>query len=121
MMIPDEIKKFLFLTCPHILTAGGELTGESLAAKVREMHKGLSAEDEFAAKVCWLGNCSAIHRLDQTPMPTTEVGGKMRAPDFLVFPIVNDQPLPVLVEVKSHHAETLDFSESYLIVGTPLR
>jgi Holliday junction resolvase len=115
MMSPADIAKIAFLLYPYITrTELDSASVESLAAKMRDLHKGLSPEDEFAAKVCWLGNCAAIHRIDQTPMKVTEVDGKMRAPDFIAFPIVNGQPFPVLIEVKSHFEDKLDFSESYL-------
>jgi Holliday junction resolvase len=115
MMSPDQISKLAFLLYPHITkTALDEPSTESLATRIQQIHQGLSPEDEFAAKVCWLGNCAGINRIDQTPMPITEVGGKMRAPDFIAFPIVGGAPLPVLIEVKSHHEDRLDFSDAYL-------
>jgi Holliday junction resolvase len=115
MMNPEDIAKLAFLLYPHITkTALDETSVESLAARVRGLHEGLSPEDEFAAKVCWLENCAGINRIDQTPMTITEVAGKMRAPDFIAFPVVNGAPLPVLIEVKSHREMNLDFSEAYL-------
>lgn len=50
----------------------------------------------------------------QTPMPLPALGDKMQAPDFIAFPMVCERPFPVLIEVKSHHADHLDWSEKYL-------
>jgi len=38
----------------------------------------------------------------------------MQAPDLLAFPIVNNKPFPVLIEVKSRHDKRLKWSEKYL-------
>lgn len=115
MMDPGDIGRLAFLLYPHITkTALDAKSVETLAAKVQQLHTGLSPEDEFAAKVCWLGNCAGINRIDQTPMEVAEVHGKMRAPDFIAMPIVNGLPFPVLIEVKSHHDVKLDFSDAYL-------
>ena len=115
MMDRGDIARLAFLLYPHITkTALDADTAESLAGKIQNLHRGLSPEDEFAAKVCWLGNCAGINRIDQTPMAVVEIQGKIRAPDFIALPVVNGAPRPVLVEVKSHHDLKLDFSEAYL-------
>ena len=44
------------------------------------------------------------------PVPTET----MRAPDFIAFPVICGRPLPVLIEVKSHNGDHLDWSEKYL-------
>jgi Holliday junction resolvase len=46
-------------------------------------------------------------------MPLPELSEEMRAPDFIAFPIVNDRPFPVLIEVKSSHHQKIKWSESY--------
>jgi hypothetical protein len=113
-MNPDDISKLAFLLYPHIVRAQpDELSAESLAARIKELQKGLLPEDEFAATVSWLGNCSNIHRIDQAPMPVPKLTDKMRAPDFIAFPMVGDRPVPVLIEVKAHRGKHLDWSESY--------
>jgi len=110
MMDREDIARLAFLLYPHITkTALDVASVESLAAKVEELHRGLSPEDEFAAKICWLGNCAGINRIDQTPMAVVELDGKIRAPAFIALPIVNGAPFPVLIEVKSHHDHRLDF------------
>ena len=75
--------------------------------------KGLSPEDEFAATVCWLGNHAGIHRIDQMPMPVPEIAEKMRAPDFVAFPMVDGAPFPVPIEVKSSKHTQLKWSAKY--------
>ena len=114
-MTPDEISKLAFLLYPHIATSKTDVTTtESLAERIKAVHKGLLPEDEFAATVCWLGNCAGIHRIDQTPIPSCAIGEPMRAPDFMAFPIVEGRPLPVLIEVKSRPEDHLDWTENYL-------
>src|SRR5207247_487882 len=104
-----------FLLYPHIATAPDGVSSEALAERVKTIQKGLLPEDEFAATVCWLGNCAGIHRIDQSVMPLLASMPKMRAPDFVAFPVVLGRPLPVLVEVKSHDDKHLDWTEKYLI------
>jgi len=99
---------------PHVATAEAGENADALAKRVESLKKGLLPEDEFAATVMWLGNCAAIHRIDQTPMPLQVSRDEMRAPDLLALPIVNGKALPVLIEVKSTHDTVVDWSEKYL-------
>jgi Holliday junction resolvase len=78
------------------------------------IQQGMSIEDEFAAKVAWLGNAAGINRIDQTPLPVVDIDGRMRAPDFIAFPLVNGQPYLVLIEVKYEHTDHLTWADSYL-------
>ena len=114
MMNPDEISKLAFLLYPHIVKAQPDAaTIESLAARVKELQTGLLPEDEFATIVCRLGNCAGIHRIGQAPMPLPDLPDKMRAPDFIAFPIVDGRPFPVLIEVKSSRHQKIKWSERY--------
>jgi hypothetical protein len=114
-MTPEEISQLAFLLYPHLVRSKPDATSaESLAQRIKGMQEGLQPEDEFAATVGWLGNCAAIHRIDQTPMPFPPLTEKMQAPDFIAFPMVCGRPSPVLIEVKSHNGEHLDWSEKYL-------
>jgi hypothetical protein len=111
----DEISRLAFLLYPHIVRSKPDATSiESLADRIKGLQDGLQPEDEFAATVCWLGNCAAIHGIDQTPMPLPALTEKLQPPDFIAFPVVCGRPFPVLVEVKSHHGDRLDWSEKYL-------
>jgi len=114
-MNPEDLSKLAFRLYPHIARADpGKVEVDRLADRIKDIQRGLMPEDEFAATVCWLGNCAGIHRIDQTPMPVMEMPEKMRAPDFLAFPVFQGKVVPVLIEVKSHHGAELDWSESYL-------
>jgi Holliday junction resolvase len=113
-MTPDELARLAFRIFLHSANPEG-LPIEALANRIRAVQKGLLPEDEFAATVCWLGHCLAIHRLDQTPMPGLDnLSRTLRAPDFLVVAEVGGTPVPVLIEVKSRHEQRLDWSEAYL-------
>lgn len=116
-MTPDEISRLAFLLYPHIVKEEPDHGSiESLAARINRLQQGLLPEDEFAAMVSWLGNCAGIHHIDQTPipMPGRAPADKLRAPDFIAFPIVDGRAFPVLIEVKSHIGDQLDWSEAYL-------
>jgi hypothetical protein len=114
MMTPDEISQLAFLLYPHIVKAQPDAaTVESLATRVKELQTGLRPEDEVATMVCWLGNCAGIHRIGQAPMPLPDLPDKMRAPDFIAFPIVEGRPFPVLIEVKSSRHQKIKWSERY--------
>ena len=71
----------------------------SFSERLHSVQKGLSAEAEFAATVSWLRNCDAIFKLETNP--ATAQAGKLKAPDFIAFPIVRERRVPVLIEVKS--------------------
>src|SRR5579872_7435393 len=114
-MTPEEISRLAFLLYPHIVRGEADSSSaESLAARLKAVEAGLLPEDEFAATVCWLGNCAGLHRIDQTPIPFSNLAEEMQAPDFLAFPIVDGRPFPVLIEVKSRHDRRLNWSEKYL-------
>lgn len=116
-MLPndDPLSRLAFALFPELaaeaINAGNV---EPLTQRMRDIQRGMSAEDELAAKVSWLGNSAGIHRIDQIPLAAIEIDGRMRAPDFIAFPIVNGRPYPVLIEVKSKHDQRLKFSDSYL-------
>jgi Holliday junction resolvase len=115
-MTPEQLSQLAFLLCPHLAKPNPDNhSAEVLADRIKGIQRGLLPEDEFSATVCWLGNCAAIHRIDQSPMPVVEMPEKMRAPDFLAFPIHDGKLYPVLIEVKSHHGQEVDWSEKYLL------
>lgn len=115
-MNPDEISRLAFLLYPDVVRSKPDAVAtESLAARIKAIQKGLLPEDEFAATVCWLGNCAGIHRIDQSPMPLLVPPERMRAPDFIAFPVVDGKPVPVLVEVKAHAGKHLDWTQGYLL------
>jgi Holliday junction resolvase len=116
MMTPEQQSQLAFLLYPHLAQPNPDNHSvEVLADRIKGIQRGLLPEDEFSATVSWLGNCAAIHRIDQTPMPVMEMPDKMRAPDFIAFPVLEGKVHPVLIEVKSHHGTELDWSEKYLL------
>jgi len=114
-MTDEEISNLAFLLYPHVVRSKPDAIAiESLAKRVKGMQAGLQPEDEFAATVDWLGNCAAIHRIEQAPMVHPALTEKMQAPDFMAFPVLCGRPFPILIEVKSHEGPSLDWSEKYL-------
>jgi Holliday junction resolvase len=81
-----------------------------LIDKIKRVHKGLSAEHEFAAIAAWLGKCSLLTALDDV----LHSSGKYRVPDFLVIANHEGSDKSFLVEVKSTDNEVLDWSAKYL-------
>lgn len=115
-MTPEEQSQLAFLLYPHLAQPNpAKHSVQLLAERIKGIQRGLQPEDEFSATVCWLGNCAAIHRIEQRPMPVMEMPEKMRAPDFIAFPMFEGKLYPVLIEVKSHHGTELDWSEKYLL------
>jgi hypothetical protein len=65
-MTPEEISKLVFVLYPHVVRSSPDVNlTESLAARIKGMLKGLEPEDEFAANSRLVGNCAAIHGIDQ--------------------------------------------------------
>jgi hypothetical protein len=82
--------------------------------RIEDIKKGHIPETEFLAMLAWLGNCAAIHRIDDTPMPIESESREFRAPDFLVFAKYNNRVIPVLIEAKSNFDEKHVWTETYL-------
>jgi len=87
-----------------------KLDPAALAEKIQRVHKGFSAEHEFAAIASWLGKCSLISQLDNV----LHTSATYRAPDFLVVANHKGQDVPFLVEVKSNDTDKLVWSANYL-------
>jgi len=81
-----------------------------LMEKIKRVHKGLSAEHEFAAIAAWLGKCSLLTQLDDV----LHSSGAYGVPDFLVVANHEGREIPLLVEVKSYDDDKLTWSASYL-------
>lgn len=81
-----------------------------LAQKIQRIHKGLSAEHEFAAIASWLGKCSLLSHLDDV----LHTSGTYRTPDFLVVVNYEGREVPFLVEAKSEDTDTLRWSGNYM-------
>lgn len=108
------IAKLAFGLYSHVFQSGeSQIDGEAIVERLKRIRAGFVPETEFFSIVSWLGNCSGIFRLDQTPMPI-EAKVEMRAPDFVAFVKHNDRVVPLLIEVKKSDEEKLVWSEAYL-------
>ncbi len=84
-----------------------------LDTKIQELDLGLAPEDEFLALSIWMGNCLAIHKLEQEIYPLSARQG-YKIPDYLAVYKYKRQLVPALVEVKSTFGEKeLEFTASY--------
>lgn len=82
----------------------------SVASKVRQLNRGLPAEDEFTAICAWLGQAELIHKLDQLQAPQSS-RAQYQVPDLLIrFADAS----PVLIEVKVKNPPKLSFRPDYL-------
>jgi Holliday junction resolvase len=111
---PKTLAKIAFALYPSVFPGGeGSVDSESLSTRLNDIRKGFLPENELFAILSWLGNCAAIHRIDQTPMPVKDTSD-FRAPDFLVFAKHNGRIVPLLIECKAPTNNKLKWSESYL-------
>ncbi len=72
---------------------------EDIADKVRQLERGLPAEDQFAALCVWMGRCSLIHKLEQEQFPNLS-REEYQVPDFLAVFDLSTKKVPTLIEVK---------------------
>jgi len=72
---------------------------EDIADKVRQLERGLPAEDQFAALCVWMGKCSLIHKLEQEQFPNLS-REEYQVPDFLAVFDLSTKKVPTLIEVK---------------------
>lgn len=103
---------------------GWDHDAATIARKVRQLNRGLPAEDEFIAICSWLGRAKLIHKLDQLQAPQTS-REHYQVPDLLArFKGLG----PVLIEVKNKKPPKLSFTADYLrrlqayadLLGMPL-
>ena len=83
---------------------------KKIAGHVRQLDRGLPAEDEFVAICSWLGKTRLIHKLDQHQAPAAS-RDLYQVPDLLVE---FENSGPVLIEVKSNAKRTLSLTPDYL-------
>jgi hypothetical protein len=72
---------------------------EEIAEKVKQLERGLPAEDQFAALCVWMGKCSLIHKLEQEQFPNFS-REEYQVPDFLSVFDLQAKRIPTLIEVK---------------------
>lgn len=67
--------------------------------RVRQIDLGLSAEDEFAALLAWLGRCELVHRNGQKGFSST--GRKWHIPDLFALFQKGADSFSAVIEVKT--------------------
>ena len=109
-----NLVNYAFPVLRDIYGVGGDdinnLDPGEFVEKVQRVHRGFSAEHEFAAIASWLGKCSLVTQLDDV----MHSSGMYRAPDFLVVVSLKGQEVPFLVEVKSEVSDRLKWSAGYI-------
>lgn len=89
---------------------GSDHDARTIARKVRQLDRGLPAEDEFIAVCSWLRHTKLIHKLDQLQAPQTS-RTRYQVPDLLAR---FEKGGPVLIEVKVKKTPKLSFRGDYL-------
>lgn len=116
---PKAVAELAFRIYPYAaeVVRDGAIDEQGLAqlgARVDAVRQGLQPEAEFVAIANWLGNCLAVHRLDQAQIPIYHAHDEIRVPDVLAIVLRGESVLPVLIEIKRTDKETLKWSEKYL-------
>ena len=95
-----------------IAELGSAADPQALLERVRQLQRGLPAEDEFALLLSWLGRCSIVHQLDQLQIPPNS-NRVYRVPDLLAFFRYKGRQIPALIEVKSTAKKRLSWRRDY--------
>ena len=114
MALPKDPMKYVFPMMHDLYEVAHEdvnkLDPNALVDRLKGIHKGLSAEHEFAAIASWLGSTRLIVSTDDV----LYTDGQYRVPDFMVVVQKVDRDVKFLVEVKSDADDKLVWSEKYL-------
>jgi Holliday junction resolvase len=109
----ETLTNLAFDLYPSLFTSGAtSVDGESLLTRIHAVRRGLLPEKEFFSILAWLGNCVAINRIDQMPMPV-EISDNFRAPDFLAVAKYSNRIVPVLIECKATNDSKIVWSQKY--------
>lgn len=93
--------------------AGWQLEDKAaIVGRLRDLAKGLPAEDEFCVLLAWLGRCRLVHKLGQEQYPV-EKAKTLQVPDLLSIFRVGEQEIPLLIEVKVSSRDKLELSRNY--------
>jgi len=87
-----------------------DLDPNRIRNKLRQLNRGLPAEDEFTALALWSGRCKYIHKLDRDILPKDCA---YEIPDFLCILEVDGRTIPLLVEVKTSSNQVRSFGKKY--------
>jgi Holliday junction resolvase len=85
---------------------------QKFVKNLQHVDYGLSAEDECAAVLAWLGNCVMAHRLDQDGCFTPGLG-EVQIPDLLVVFKKGEEQFAALIEVKCTCGLRLRWTQEY--------
>jgi hypothetical protein len=77
--------------------------------RIRDIHRGYSAESEFAAIASWLGHCSLLTHPDEV----LHTDGSYGVPDYLVVVSRESRSVSFLVEVKTTEKDRLVWGAKY--------
>jgi len=108
--VTPEEKYLTHLLYPLYRDRGGKANLETLTSRLWRLDLGISAEEEFAVLLSWLGRCRLVHKLDQSHAPTDDY----KIPDLLAIFSRHGRPLPVLIEVKSTNDRKLSWTPRHL-------
>lgn len=100
------------LVSEAVAELGWKADPKALAERVRQLQRGLPAEDEFGLLMSWLGRSALIHRLDQFQLPP-DSRGSYRVPDLLVIFQHDGRDIPTLIEVKTSADRRLSWRPDY--------
>jgi Holliday junction resolvase len=112
-MSKDEIDAPARLLAEAINELGLGQDSRSIIEKVKQLQRGLPAEDEFMLLLSWLGKCRVVHKLDQVQVPPSSKD-ELRIPDLLAIFDFNNRLVPVLIEVKVSKGRKLSWRREYL-------
>lgn len=96
-----------------IAQLGNEFDTKTLVDRVRQLQRGLPAEDEFMLLLSWLGKCRLVHKLDQLQAPPSS-RQEIRVPDLLAVFERDGKQIALLIEVKTTGDRALSWRPDYL-------
>jgi Holliday junction resolvase len=113
-MIPNDPTRYVYSVLRDFYALAEEdvdsVDPKAFVDRLRGVHRGLSAEHEFAAIASWLGKPRLIVSTDDVLF----TDNYYRVPDFLVAVRKSDRDLSFVVEVKSNADNKIVWSEKYL-------
>jgi len=113
-MVPEDPTRYVYSVLRDFYRVADEdvdnIDPKAFVNRLRGVHKGLSAEHEFAAIASWLGNPRLIVSADDVLLTDDHY----RVPDFMVVVRKGSRDVPFVVEVKSTTGNKLVWSEKYL-------
>lgn len=109
----ETVDRVARLIAEVVALVGWDVDPNAVAERVRRLHKGLPAEDEFSVICSWLGRCRIVHKLDQTVAPKSAFE-QICPPDLFAAFEVNGRVVSTLIEVKTCNDNVLSLRPDYL-------